>query len=202
MLRFFLLLLCINSFNISAQEILRGEVKVSIEQIHSGEYVDQKYPLDARTLYFRALTESAYFYSAMIYGWSFTYNIGERARGIAETFELEPLGNIPFGDSGLFATDTQFQDKTLHLWTDYKLNEDQKRRVKMWQSGNLRTIQATGRVELGNPTKEDDWDWINIKKIALEITKTTRRLANLYDKTDVFHVPRTQVSLKKSHEKI
>lgn len=160
-----ILMLLMVSLGLPAQEVLRGEVRVDLEPIH-GEYVDEIYPLDTQSAYRRALEESILFYSAMIYGWSFEYDVGERARGIAEAFELSPLGTIPFGDPGLSATDVQVQDMRLHLWTDYRLNGEQKRHIGIWKSGTVRTAQAIGHGPLGDPVKMPDW--ISLKKEVLE----------------------------------
>jgi hypothetical protein len=165
--------LCAASGRVGAQdfypghdaEILRGEVCMEMEPL-SGPYVEEQYPLDADTLRRRALEEAAMFYSAMIYGWSFHYDIGEKARGIPEEFELEPLGTIPWGDPGLFATDAEFRDMKLFLWTDYRLGEAQKRRVGAWRAGTTRSIQGIGYGPLGGPP--DAQGWIDIKKTALE----------------------------------
>ncbi|MDR0997425.1 MAG: hypothetical protein LBL70_00015 [Treponema sp.] len=146
-------------------EVLRGEVCVETEPIR-GFYVEDQYPLDADTLRRRALEEAAMFYSAMIYGWSFHYDIGEKARGIPEEFELEPLGTIPWGDPGLSATDAEFRDMKLYLWTDYRLGEAQKRRVGSWRAGTVQSIQGTGYGPLGGPP--DIQGWIDIKKNVLE----------------------------------
>jgi hypothetical protein len=150
---------------VSAQEVLRGAVRIDIEPIH-GAYPDENYPLDTETVYRRALEESALFYGAMIYGWSFEYDIGERARGIAEAFELTLLGEIPFGDPGLSATDVKVQDMRLSLWTDYRLNPEQRRRMAMWKSGAIRTAQAVGHGPLGNPAEQSGW--LAVKRTALE----------------------------------
>jgi hypothetical protein len=151
--------------SLGAQEVLRGEVRVDLEPVY-GEYVDVVYPLDAQSAYRRALEESALLYAAMIYGWSFEYAVGEQARGIAEAFELAPLGSIPFGDPGLFVTDAQVRDMRLYLWTDYRLTEAQKRRMGLWKSGKVQTSQATGHGPLGDPVETADG--IAIKKAALE----------------------------------
>jgi hypothetical protein len=102
----------------------------------------------------------------MIYGWSFYYDIGERARGIEEHLELTPLGTIPFGDPGLSATDAEVRDMRLYLWTDYRLSPAQIRRMRMWRSGTIRNIQAVGHGPLGGPVEASDW--ISLKKAALE----------------------------------
>ncbi|MDR1444853.1 MAG: hypothetical protein LBI94_08240, partial [Treponema sp.] len=129
-------------------EVLRGELQIDIEPIYGG-FVDPEYPLETETLYRRALEEAALFYSAMIYGWSFQYDLGERARGIEENFELNPLGRISWGDQGLRATDSEMRDQKFCLWTDYRLDENQQRRVAMWRAGRMRSVQAQGRGPLG-----------------------------------------------------
>jgi hypothetical protein len=147
------------------QEVLRGEIQVDLEPVYA-PYVDVPYPPDTQTLRRRALDEGSMFFSAMIYGWSFHYDIGEKARGIGEELELSPLGTIPFGDPGLFATDAEVRDMRLYLWLDYRPTESQKRRLLMWKSGAGRSAQAIGHGPLGGPVEGSDW--IAIKKTALE----------------------------------
>lgn len=158
--------------------MLRGDVKIELMPIY-GAYVDAEYPLEKETAYRRALQEAALFFSAQIYGWSFHYDVGERARGIEEVFELTALGEIPWGDPGLKVTDAHFQNRdfrfTAHLlsdvltvWFDYRPTEAQARRIEMWKKGNIRTAQAVGYGPLGGPS--DNSDWITIKKSTLEDT--------------------------------
>ena len=152
-------------FLISAQDVLRGEVKVEMEPIH-GFYVEDKYPLDMESAYRRALEQAALFISAQVYGWSFYYDIGERARGIAEELELTPLGEIPWGDPGLFVTHARLENQVLSAWMDYRPTEAQRRRLEMWKRGNVRTAQAIGYGPLGGPVEVSDW--FAIKRTALE----------------------------------
>jgi hypothetical protein len=147
------------------QEVLRGEVRVDLEPVYA-RFIDAPYPLDTQSAHRRALEEAALFYSAMIYGWSFYYDIGEKARGIAEVFELDPMGAIEWGDPGLYATDARVRDNYLHLYTDYRLTEAQKRRTAMWKSGAARSAQAVGHGPLGGAVEMSDW--IAIKTAALE----------------------------------
>jgi hypothetical protein len=105
-------------------------------------------------------------YSAIIYGWSFYYEIGEKARGIPEAFELTPLGAVPFGDPGLRATDAEIREMRLYLWTDYRMTDAQKRRMRMWRAGTVRNVQALGKGPPGGPVETAGW--IAIKKAALE----------------------------------
>jgi hypothetical protein len=160
-----LLFLCPRPLLLPAQEVLRGEVHIELEPVYGG-FIDEKYPLDATTVRRRALEEAAMFYSAMIYGWSFHYDIGEKARGIAEELELVPVGTIPFGDPGLRATDAEIRNMELRLWTDYRLTGAQERRMRMWRSGTIRNAQAVGYGPLGGPKQMDDW--MAIRRAGLE----------------------------------
>jgi hypothetical protein len=110
------------------QYVLRGEVYADMEPIYIG-YVDSEYPLDIPTAGRRALEEAALLFSAMIYGWSFYYEVGEAARGIAEHLELELIALIPFGDPGLRVTDTLLENMRLKIWADYNLSDAQQRNI-------------------------------------------------------------------------
>jgi hypothetical protein len=156
---------------ILGQEVLRGEVRVDLEPIYV-QYIEESQPPNAVDdqrrvdAHRRALEEAAMLYSAIIYGWSFEYEIGEKARGIPEEFVLTPLGTIPFGDPGLRATDAEIRETRLYVWTDYRMSDAQKRRMRMWRSGTVRNVQAQGRGPLGGPV--DISGWIDIKKTTLE----------------------------------
>jgi hypothetical protein len=151
--------------SLGAQEVLRGEVRVDLEPVYA-RFVDVPYPLDTQTAHRRALEEAAMVYSAMIYGWSFYYDIGEKARGIAEAFELTPAGTIEFGDPGLYATEAKVRDGYLCLYTDYRLTDAQKRRMTMWKSGAIQNAQAIGHGPLGGAVEISDW--FVIKETALK----------------------------------
>ena len=146
-------------------DVIRGEVWIELEPVY-GAYVDEEYPLDPMAASRRALEESALFYSAMIYGWSFHYDIGERARQISENLELQSIANISFGDPGLRATDVEIRDMRVRLWTDYRLTNAQKRRMQIWRTGTIRNAQAIGYGPLGGPAEFSDW--LTVKKTALE----------------------------------
>ena len=146
-------------------EVLRGQVRIDIEPVYAS-FMDIPLPLDPDTTRRRALDEAAMFYSAMVYGWSFDYEIGERARRIPEIFELTSQGDVKFGDPKLRATDAEVREMRFYLWTDYQLDEIQQRRMKMWRSGTVRNAQAVGHGPLGGPVTREDW--LKIKKTALE----------------------------------
>ena len=136
---------------------IRGEVWVEMEPIH-GDRVDPEFPLSGETASRRALQEAALYFSAMIYGWSFRYEIGERTRGIDEDFgELLPLGEIRWGDPALSVTDVRYGDSRLGVWADYDLDEVQQRWLRTWRTGTIRGIRATGFSPLSGPAPDSDW---------------------------------------------
>jgi len=144
--------------------VIRGEVFVDFESIYAG-HVDIEYPLDIPAASRRALEETALFYSAMIYGWSFFYEPGERARRISENLEMIPIAVIQYGDPALRVTDTEVRDMRLRVWTDYHLSDTQQRRMQMWHTGRIRTAQAIG---YGPSSLEEYPGWIGVRKAALE----------------------------------
>jgi hypothetical protein len=101
----------------------------------------------------------------MIYGWTFNYEVGERARQIDEILELEPIGTIQFGDTALRVTDTDIRNMGLYVWMDYHLNASQQRRMQIWRSGTFRNAQAIG---FAPSSLEENPGWLAVKKMALE----------------------------------
>jgi len=167
-----LFLLLFVFFSLSAQDhegsqhqyVIRGEVFVDFEPIYAG-HIDSEYPLDITTASRRALDEASVFLSAMIYGWSFNYDVGEKARQTTEILELAPVSLIQTGDPALKVTDTEIRDMRLRVWTDYHLSEAQQRRMQVWRSGTVRNAQGVGY----GPFFIDEYPgWLELKKIALE----------------------------------
>ncbi|MDR0403261.1 MAG: hypothetical protein LBH35_06695 [Treponema sp.] len=170
-----------------AQDALRGEVQLELEPVY-GFLVDElpegmvrsgamEAPLDYNEARRRAAREAAVFFGGMIYGWSFHYDIGERARGIEEKLELSPLGSVAEDDPRFEITDTRLKETRLYLWADYRPGEEQKRRLAMWKTGLIRGAQGLGHSPLGyapppdaSPDTEDSAEpaWLAVKKTALE----------------------------------
>ncbi|MDR1505787.1 MAG: hypothetical protein LBI67_01655 [Treponema sp.] len=175
----------------AAQDVLRGEVRLDLEPVY-GFFMDEipgglvrtgamEAPLDYPEAGRRAAREAAVFFSAMIYGWSFHYDIGERARGIEEELELTPLGSVSAEDPRFQITETQVKEMRLYLWSDYRPGEEEKRRLSMWKKGLTRSAQGLGHGPLGyaplprsdgSDGMEDEGDedppWLAVKKEALE----------------------------------
>jgi len=159
---FFFLLL--SFVNINAQEILQGRVIIDTEPVY-GFFTDDKYPLDREEIYRRALKEASYYFSAQIYGWSFFYDVGERARGINEDYELEPVSLIVWGDPALKIRKAEFINGNFEIWVDYHVSPLQSRRLLSWKQGLKKTAQANGFCKLDYYGEDT---WFILKKTALE----------------------------------
>jgi hypothetical protein len=148
----------------NSQIVIRGEVYIDLEPIYSG-HVDAEYPLDIQTAARRALEEAALFYSAIIYGWSFNYEAGERERQIEENIQLDSAETIKYGDPSLRVTDTGITNGRLMVWTDYHLSDNQQSWMQIWSSGLTRSVQGVGF----SPSSIEEYPgWLALKKKALE----------------------------------
>jgi hypothetical protein len=167
MIRVFLCALVLSTLTteIGSQEPLRGQVWVELEPL-PGQYVDDPGQADIQSIRRRALEEASLFFSQMIYGWSFHYDIGERARNIDEKLELTLRGSIVWGDPGLIPTDTGLRDNRFYMWADFWPNAVQQRWLSVWKTGTIRTAQAIGHGPLGGVVEIADWT--TIKQTALE----------------------------------
>jgi hypothetical protein len=150
MTRIILCLLCL-VLPLSAQEVLRGEVKIELEQIRGFlEDAGENRMLSVAEARAAALEEAARYFGGMIYGWSFHYEVGERARNIEEKLELVPLGTVISGDPRLEVTDVQLNGPNLYLWAGYRPEETQRYRLAKWKAGSVRTAQGYGQSPLEN----------------------------------------------------
>jgi hypothetical protein len=148
-----------------AQEPLRGQVWVDLEPL-PGQYADDPGQMDLQSIRRRALEEASLSFSQMISGWSFHYDIGERARNIEEKLELTLQGSIAWGDPGLAVTDSGLQDNRFYMWADFRPSVAQQRWLAIRKTGTIRTAQAIGHGSLGGAVEISDW--ATIKQAALE----------------------------------
>jgi hypothetical protein len=155
-----------------AEETLRGRVAVDLEPVYALA-PDVPYPLDAQTVRRRALEEASLFFAAMIYGWDFDYEVGERARGAAEYLDMESRGDIAFGDNRLQVTDARLDGQVFSMWADYRLSGGQIRQVEQWRAGQCRNLQGLGHADLdgaafSEPGSGSADTWLAEKRAALE----------------------------------
>jgi hypothetical protein len=129
-----------------AQEVLRGELRVDLEPMRG--FAESQPPLDMNQARSQAMDEAAYCFGAMIYGWSFHYDVGEKARDIKEELELSPLGTIARDDPNIEFTDVDIREMRVYLWSDYRPSEAQRRRLSKWRSDLVRSVRAYGHASL------------------------------------------------------
>jgi hypothetical protein len=137
-----------------AQNVLRGMVTVDTEPVwkmlpgagSSGKTGD--YPLSWHEARLAALSGAIGFFSGMIYGWEFEYEVGETARNVEEAFDWTPLGELSFGDMRMTADRSTREGSILRLWADYEMDTAQAARRGAWLGGQLRVINARGRAGL------------------------------------------------------
>ena len=132
-----------------AQEVLRGQVKIEMEQVR-GFSAENTRLLTLAEAKQTGLEDAARYFGAMIYGWSFRYDVGERARNIEEVLELTPLGTINNDDPRIILTDIQMNGPIMYLWVDYRPEQTQLYRLEKWKAGSTRTAQSYGESPLEN----------------------------------------------------
>ena len=103
-----------------------------------------EYPLSAETAAQKLLEEARTLFSAMIYGYRFTYTPYDRARDVQEEFGLDPIAEIPWGDPGLKIIRTEVQDKRFYGKLYYHLKDYQFSRISSWETNTLPTSQGQG----------------------------------------------------------
>jgi hypothetical protein len=147
-------------------DTMRGEIWVDLEPIY-GDRTDKEYPLSMETAGRRAVQEAALYYAAMIYGWSFHYDIGEKARGIPENLDtFDPMGEIYWGDPRLTVTEVERRGSHVRIWTDYRMSELQTKRIQMWRTGTVRNAQAIGYCPITGPSP--DAGWLEIRNAVIK----------------------------------
>jgi hypothetical protein len=80
----------------------------------------------------------------MIYGWSFEYEPGEKARRLSEHITLVPQGTVDTREHALKTDLVQKTDTRITVWTDYHLSELQNRRSQSWKAAGSIETQASG----------------------------------------------------------
>lgn len=94
----------------------------------------------------RLLEEARYVFSGMIYGFSFEYTPSDTLRNVEEYFTIEPIAQIPWGDSGLTVMDTREAEERVYVRIRYFLNDYQEPWITMWQSNTLPANSAFGEA--------------------------------------------------------
>jgi len=106
------------------------------------------YPIPVETAEKALLEMGRVLLSAMVYGWDFSYEPGDRSRGVQEIFVLTPLAEVPWGSPRLRVVETEVSDSRLWARISYSLDEQESRRRAAWDSGTADLSTGEGKAEL------------------------------------------------------
>ena len=89
----------------------------------------------------------------MIYGYRFVYTPSDRARRVADRFEMTPLGQVQWGDPRLTVAWVRRQEHRLSARIVYELAEFQSARRRAWSTNSLPTAAGRGDQSLFSGTQ-------------------------------------------------
>lgn len=164
-----------------ADEVLSGEFRVDLEPVWAvGD--GAAYPLDKDGAARTALKEAAAAFSAMIYGWTWSYEPESRARGLSEAFTLTPSGSVSPGDRDLRATAVSSEGSVLRYWIEFRLDQAQERRYRSFRNAGRRSATGTGSapLTLGAASKDaalEDAARAAVRAVLRELTANRPRLS-------------------------
>ncbi|MGA2613607.1 MAG: hypothetical protein ABSG38_09150 [Spirochaetia bacterium] len=107
-----------------------------------------QYPIPAEKAARAALEEARVLLSGMIYGWSFDYTPANSARGVAESFALTPIAQIPWGSTRLRVIETETAEQKLWARASYSMDDAEAARRASWESGTALLSQGEGKADV------------------------------------------------------
>jgi len=109
---------------------------------------EAQYPLPREEARQRILEEARLVFSAMIYGFGFTYTPGDSTRGVSDEFVLTPVAEISWGDPGLRIVDAWVDETRLFAKVEYDLHSFQEDRRRAWGSTAVPTAAGVGESNM------------------------------------------------------
>jgi hypothetical protein len=106
------------------------------------------YPLSLDVARQKVLEEARTLFSAMIYGWRFTYVPGDVARRVQESFTLSAVAEIPWGNPRMEVIETEAVDQKLWARMSFSPNDEQARRRVAWGSNTATLSTGQGKASL------------------------------------------------------
>ncbi|HEY9593848.1 MAG TPA: hypothetical protein VHE79_05180 [Spirochaetia bacterium] len=86
--------------------------------------------------------------SGMVFGWTFEYYPGDRARQVQESFTLTPIAEIPWGSPRLRVSETEHDATRLWGRIIYSLSDEDSRRRSSWESNTADQATGTGTAPI------------------------------------------------------
>lgn len=99
---------------------------------------------EAGALHERLLEQARSVLGGMIYGYRFVYTPSDRSRGVADRFELTPLGEIAWGDPRLSVAWVARQERRLAARVAYEMADFQAARRRAWSTNALPAASGRG----------------------------------------------------------
>jgi hypothetical protein len=118
------------------------EVWCELESLN--EPVVNEHALSDKEIATRVLEEARVVISAMLYGYSFVYTPSDVKRNVKESFTLNPVSEITWGDKNLVIDHSEVIDKKLIATVSYRLTDAQAAWVSSWSSAAIPDSGGTG----------------------------------------------------------
>lgn len=90
------------------------------------------------------LDEGRRVFAAMVWGYEFVYVPYDRARRVAEVFDLTPLGEIPWGDPRLTVSERRRTGAQLRAYLEYRPDASGTNRRLAWEGAPYKSAQGRG----------------------------------------------------------
>ena len=109
------------------------------------------YPIPIDVAEKTLLEQARVLMSGMVYGWTFSYTPGDKARRVEESFDLAPIAQVPWGNPRLRVVETEVTGTRLWGRISYALDDEEMRRRAAWDSNVavLSTGQGTAALQHG-----------------------------------------------------
>ncbi len=92
---------------------------------------------------------SPFMLEGMVYGWNFSYTPYDKARGVEEFFEFEPVQKFSSEQIGRISYENPWTDEAnLFAWVEFRRDESQLSLYKSWTSIVNPRIRGTGYAKL------------------------------------------------------
>lgn len=91
------------------------------------------------------LEEARWVFAGMAWGFDYSYTPSDRARAIAERFEIKPRGSIPWGDSSLQIGQCRIEEMTLYCQVAWNPPPHARAEVLSWNTAGHQSAQGRGK---------------------------------------------------------
>ncbi len=109
---------------------------------------DGPYPIPVADAEKSLLEDARTLISGMVYGWSFFYIPGDKARKVDEVFELTPLALITAGSPRLRVIETEVSATRLYARVAYTMDAEEAGRRAAWDSNTADMSTGMGTADV------------------------------------------------------